>query len=426
MFVLALWHELMSAWQPEIPKPMEAPMRLRHAKESLAALLRADGQAEAPREIAERACGFDVVLRLASGVLNMMHADRPFFTRADNDRWFRRIEMPDTSFAGAKLTDEALAAWTGAGADCRENALEEARRLLESDIESGGVIVRLLPHNGPALAVPRRAETIPLTAAEEPGDRNGYLLALVRQIHAEPFQPAYRKRSVGEPVSGWDARLLAYFWPGPHYGYNETRAAIQTLTEGSGKLAQALIERGGWSKEEQAQAVQLAHDVFKWGGVPQDPDTVTPASVQAVYEAALRDDANAQASMNSGWTKVAAFATAGFEEVADGRPQAIWDSRVATAVISRLERVVPDHVDIAELFPGVGTVPGRGGTRPREQVRQWPSGYGTWRGQVAGSRVVRDIRDILNKGGYGLPQFKGGPTKWTTRNVEMVLFMDGY
>ena len=160
--------------------------------------------------------------------------------------------------------------------------------------------------------------------------------------------------------------------------------------------------------------------------MPQDPDTVTPSSIQAVYEAALRDDANARANMNSGWTKVAAFATAGFEEIEDGRPQAIWDSRVATAVLSRLESVVPAHVDIAELFPGVGTVPGRGGTRPREQLRKWPSGYGSWRGQVAGSRVVRDIRDILNEEGYGLPQLEGGPTKWTTRNVEMVLFMDGY
>ena len=426
MFVLALCHELMSAWHADIPKPMEAPMRLRHAKDSLAALLRADGQVEAPREIAERACGFDVVLRLASGGLNMMHADHPFFTRADNDKWFRRIDMPDTGFAGAKLTDEALAAWTSASADCRENALEEARRLLESDIESGGVIVRLLPRNDPVLAVPRRAEPVPAATAEEPGDRNSYLMALVRRIHTEPFQPSYRKRIVGQPVSGWGARLLAYFWPGPHCGYSETRAAIQTLTEGSGKLAQALIERGGWSKEEQTQAVRLAHDVFKWGGVPQDPDTVTPSSVQAVYEAALRDDANARANMNSGWTKVAAFATAGFEEIEEGRPQAIWDSRVATAVLSRLESVVPAHVDIAELFPDVGTVPGRGGTRPREQLRKWPSGYGSWRGQVAGSRVVRDIRDILNEEGYGLPQLEGGPTKWTTRNVEMVLFMDGY
>jgi hypothetical protein len=424
MFVLAIWHELMSAWHSEIPTPMEALMRLRHAKESLAALLKADGQAEAPREIAERACSFDVVLRLGSGLLNTMHADRQFFTRSDNGRWFTRIEMPDTGFAGARLTDAALAAWTGASVDHREDALEEARRLLESDIESGGVIVRLLPSNVPVPGIPTHAEAV--SADGEPTDRKGYLMALVRQIHAETFQPVYRKRIVGPAVIGWEARLRAYFWPGPHCGYRETLTAMQTLTEESGKLAQALIEHRCWSNEEQTQAVRLAHEVFKWGGVPQDPDTVTPSTVQAVYEAALCDDANAQANMNSGWTKVAAFATAGLEKIEDGRPQAIWDSRVATAVICRLERVVPANVDIAQLFPGVGTVPGRGGTRPREQARKWPSGYRTWRGQVAGSRVVREIRDILNEKSYGLPEFEGGPSKWTTRDVEMVLFMDGY
>jgi hypothetical protein len=200
---------------------------------------------------------------------------------------------------------------------------------------------------------------------------------------------------------------------------------MQALTEASGKLAQVLVGRG-WTVAEQRQAVQLARDVFRWGGVPQDPDTVTPSTVQAVYEAALRDDAAARANMNSGWTKVAAFATAHLEESQSGRPQAIWDSRVATAIVSRLERVVPAHVGIADVFPGVGTVPGRGGTRPRDLARNWPSGYGTWRGQVAGSLVVREIRDILNEEDYSLPQFEGGPVRWTTRDVEMVLFMDGY
>lgn len=418
MFVLALWHELMSAWHPEIAKPMEAPMRRRHAAESLATLLGADGRTDAPREIAERACGFDIVLRLASRQINTMHATNPFFERADNGQWFARVPMPDTGFAGVRLTEAALAAWTSATEAEREKVLEEARRLLESDTESAGIVVRLLPR--------QEAAPAPSAPVAEASDRTGYLEALVRDIHTDPFQPVYRKRPFGAQVTGWDARLMAYFWPGPHHGYRETRAAMQTLTESSGRLAQALSERGHWSEAEQTEAVDLAHAVFEWGGVPQDPDTVTPATVQAVYEAALRDDPAAQANMNSGWTKVAAFASAHREDQDGGRPHAIWDSRVATAIISRLERVVPQHVDIAGLFPGVGTVPGRGGTRPRELARQWPSGYRSWRGQVAGSQIVRDIRDILNAKGYGLPQFEGGPVRWTTRDVEMVLFMDGY
>jgi hypothetical protein len=417
-FLLALWHELMSAWHPEIAKPMEAPMRRRHAMESLARLLRADGRTEAPSEIAERACGFDIVLRLASGQINMMHATNQFFQRADNSQWFTRIPMPGTGFAGVQLTDVALAEWARATGDERGRALADARRLLESDIESGGIIVRLLPRQGPAQAT--------AAALEDATDRTGYLRSLVRDIHAQPFQPVYRTRPSGQPVTGWDARLLAYFWPAPHQGYRETCVAMQTLTESSGQLAQALTKRGAWSEAEQIQAVELAHAVFKWGGVPQDPDTVTASTVQAVYEAALRDDPAAQANMNSGWTKVAAFATAHLEESDDGRPQVIWDSRVATAIVGRLERGIPAHVDIAALFPGVGTVPGRGGTRPRQLVRNWPAGYGSWRGQVAGSQIVREIRDILNEDGYSLPQCNGRPRRWTTRDVEMVLFMDGY
>lgn len=424
--VLALWHELMSAWHPEIARPMAVPIPRRHAQDNLARVLRADGGDETPRAIAERACGFDIVLRLASRQINMMHATSQFFERADNGRWFTRVQMPDTGFAGVQLTDLAIEAWTDATEAERENALEEARRLLESDIESGGVIVRLLPRQQEAHAVVTPEAKAAVVPVAEAHNRMGYLRALVRDIHTDPYQPVYRRRAFGQPVVGWDARLSAYFWPAPRHGYVETRRAMHSLTESSARLARTLAERGSWSAAEQAQAVELAHAVFKWGDVPQDSETVTAATVQAVYEAALSDDPKAKANMNSGWTKVAAFATAHLEEENGGRPQVIWDSRVATAIVARLERVVPDHVEIADLFPGVGTVRGQGGTRPRQPVRKWPSGYASWRGQIAGSRLVRDIRDILNSEGYSLPQFEGGPVRWTTRDVEMVLFMDGY
>jgi hypothetical protein len=398
-------------------------MRQRHAKETLASYLKAGGESEAPRAIAERACGFDIVLRLASGRIDQMHATSKFFDHPDNRQWFTRIP---TRPASVRLTDLALATWKGATEARRETALVEARRLLESDIESGGVIVRLLPRQDAEKANAGCMQDGSAPAEEEPDVRTRYLKALVRDIHAEPFQPVYRRRPTGQRTTGWNERLQAYFWPAPDSGYQKTSAAMQKLTELSGQLAQALTTHGGWNESEQLLAVQLAHDVFKWGGVPQDADKVTPATVQAVYEAALRDDADAQAYMNSGWTKVATFATAHLEEMESGCPQAIWDSRVATAVISRLDRIVPHDTPIADLFPGLGTVPGRGGTRPRDLSRKWPSGYGTWRGQVAGSKIVRDIRDILNEDGYQLPQFEGGPTRWTTRDVEMVLFMDGY
>jgi hypothetical protein len=208
VFVLALWHELMSAWHPEIIKPLEAPIRQRHAKETLASYLQAGGENEAPRLIAERACGFDIVLRLASGRIDLMHATSDFFDHPDNRKWFTRIP---TRPATVRLTDLALATWNGTTEARRETALEEARRLLESDIESGGVIVRLLPRQDAEKTGTDHAEDGSAFFEEEPDMRTRYLKALVRDIHTEPFQPVYRRRPIGKPVTGWDARLQAYF-----------------------------------------------------------------------------------------------------------------------------------------------------------------------------------------------------------------------
>lgn len=423
MRVLALWHELMCEWHPEHKEaPLTVPIRRRHAMDSLARHLRADTGTDPSPEEAERACGFDIVLRLASGQIDTMHATNPFFTRGENGQWFTPVDIEvegrKNPLKGVVLTPAAIALWNDAALAEREQALEYARKLLESDIESQGFVVRLLPKQEAGLATSK-----PLG---ETASRKDYLRALVKAIHAEPFQPIYRKRPFGAPVKGWDARLMAYFWPAPQHGYRETSRSMHAFTENAGQLARVLAARGAWNDIEQAQAIELAHAIFAWGGVPQDPETVTPAAVQAVVQAALDNDAGTQARMNSGWTKVAAFATAHQEESAGGRPQVIWDSRVATALISRLDRLLSARADPAILFPGVGTVPGRGGTRPRTLSRRWPSGYRSWAGQVAGSMLVREIRDILNDDGYPMPLPEGGSGKWTARAVEMVLFMDGY
>lgn len=316
MSVLALWHEVMSEWQPQIDSPMNAPMRRRHAMETLASFLHAAAGPAVTRKQAERACGFDIVLRLASGQIDTMHATNAFFAHPENARWFSAIDMPDTGHKGVELTPAALAMWNDARDAERENALENARKVLESDVESQGFIVRLLPQQENIPAMPRHLEG--------KAGRTDYLRTLVRDIEREPFQPVYRKRPFGALVTGWEARLQAYFWPAPKHGYRETCAAIQSLTGTSAQLIRKLSAGGGWTDAEQRQAVDLAHAVFAWGGVPQDPDTVTPSAVQAVYQAALDDDHAAQARMNSGWTKVAAFATAHLDNSDGGRPQVIW------------------------------------------------------------------------------------------------------
>lgn len=418
MLVLSLWHELKSEWEPGTD-PM-SPMRRRHTRESLARFLGAGDASSHRTALSERACGFDVVLRLASGKIDTMHATYAFFAHEENSQWFAPVDLAVAgrrrTVRGVSLTPAALALWKDAAEQERMRALGDARRLLEGDIESGGTLVRLLPVQ----------ETAPSPVLHPIiGDRKAYVEAVARSIQEEAFQPAYRKRAFGTAVRGWDARLHAYFWPTPSQNYAVTHSNVSVLAERSRRLADALAAQGAWTAAEQQEAVELAHAVFAWGGVPQDPDTVTPNNVQQVYRAALDNDGAARAKMNSGWTKVAAFATAHLEE--HGRSQAIWDSRVAAALTHRLDRLLPVEADLAALFPHLGTVPGRGGTRPRLLSRRWPSGYQTWAGQIAASQLVREVRDVLNSGDYpAMPLAEGGSGKWTTRGVEMVLFMDGY
>jgi hypothetical protein len=133
--------------------------------------------------------------------------------------------------------------------------------------------------------------------------------------------------------------------------------------------------------------------------------------------------------MNSGYTKVAAFGTAWLEEMENGRPQVINDSRVATSLTWRLDRIPQEQgLAPADVFPGLGRVEAaRGGTRPRPLVLDWPNAYQRWSGQFAATSVVLAIRDILNRDD-AYPAMSCGEREvpWTARGVEAVLFMDGY
>lgn len=264
------------------------------------------------------------------------------------------------------------------------------------------------------------------------------LHALVEWVQREAFQPRGRGGSaVGAPVVGWDQRLLSYFWPKPDVGYADERdrfAAFQAL---AAPLADALEQRGGWDSAESLAAVRFADSVFEWGGVRQRLTPATPTRVLEVMYNALGERLRyPTALMNSGWTKVAAFGTAHLEGRPGRTPQVIWDSRVSTAVTWRLDRLLTG-AGIRELpaqLRGIGSVQGRGGSRPRPLELAWGNGYGSWECQFEASRLVARMRDILNAGtrlGTGelhprMPLPDGQAQPWTVRGTEMVLFMDGY
>lgn len=71
-----------------------------------------------------------------------------------------------------------------------------------------------------------------------------------------------------------------------------------------------------------------------------------------------------------------------------------------------------------------GTAPGRGGTRPRQLQYRWPIGYQNWECQLAANVLGSAVRDELNRRTVAFAKQDG--TAWTLREVEAVLFMEGY
>lgn len=448
--VLACWVELTTLWRPAQPDPLATPMPVYSAHANLYVRL-----AENPLY----AYSFDVLLRLCSPYRDTMQATPDFFT-GTNAAWVNRssfangLPKADQSFTKvncACLTDEAINYWKTLPADVRMQASQDAQALLEADVESDAGIVGIVPvqpagypvtdviagSESTVASTPMQSADLRLSVSGHAlSERNAILKQLVDEIDAAPFERMYRRTSLGEPtITGWDKRLEAYFWPHPARGYSYTCDQLQGMLDDARVLAEKLDAapnpETAWSPEEKETAVALANRIFVWGGVPQKPATVTAENVQRVFQNALDARAESTALMNSGWTKVAAFATAHLEQRHPDRTQVIWDSRVATSIIWRLDRILGSSLkqNPRDLFPCIGTVQGQGGTRPRQLLHAWPGGYRKWSAQISGSAIVREIRDILNRPDHGYPRMPlpdGSRTAWTTRGVEMVLFMDGY
>ncbi len=157
--------------------------------------------------------------------------------------------------------------------------------------------------------------------------------------------------------------------------------------------------RSAISREVQAarlRAIVLAWSMLTWGGVTRQ-SAFSEATVEAVFRRALGLGGGDAALMTSGWTKVVAMATALLEGEADRAPHAIWDSRVCSSLVWRLDRMLADlpGTDPGKLFPGSGVVGGRGGTRPRSLMLRWAHPYGRWWGQEAGSvAAVSCLRSV--------------------------------
>ena len=326
---------------------------------------------------------------------------------------------------------------------------------VEYDLVGGDIrILAIIRGGAGALPVRAFAPQPPPPVANPPAPlpagfaRNEILKEIVRWIHSDPFQRRRRNRRIyavpGAPVvTDWENRVREYAYAkkvGPDFirAYRETLPMILNLD--------AIRIEHLWSAAMPTPPAHvvtgisaIAEQVCIWGGVEQ----VSYADAWKVMRDAIVATDNGSL-MNSGWTKVASFAT----DRMVGNEQTIWDSRVATSIIWRIDQilhqgVLSGHITVAQAQSQarqfeLGTVASTSGTRPRGLHYRWPNGYRKWSFHFNGSTLVREIVAILNDPSNGYPRMPQPTfdanfnhtgealTDWTVFGVGLVLFMDGW
>lgn len=329
---------------------------------------------------------------------------------------------------GFRLSGDALHYWDLLPFVSQDLFLNQAEALIQADIETPTDACVILDDAG---IVVIGEDTYPPYVPEATDPDLAFVEALVAWIQDSPFQPMYRRQPVGESLSGWDERLSAFFWPKPRVGYAQNELNLQPIRFRAEPLALKVEQGLDWNESEQGIAVKVARETFALAGTPQAGIRVE--RVRQVFETALGGQPS-DAPLNGGWAKLAEVATAHRE--AEGQSLVAWDGRISTAVISRLDFLLVEAglTEVGSRFADLGTIPGWGGTRPRPLSLVWPDGYRQWPALFAASRLLIQIRDLLNGRTDGggrfcyprMPLPDGGRGSWTLDGVQRVLFCDGY
>ncbi len=336
------------------------------------------------------------------------------------------------------LTEHAVKYWDSLAFAVQDDFMNYAEARVQADIEAPSSDPVVLDDQGIELI---GEDTYPPYVPSADASDEEFLKALVLWIDDAPHQPIYLKQPVGDAVAGWHDRLVSFFWPKPRIGYALYHAAIDPLYYRATELAKS-VDAGSnitssslpWDKEWRDMAVKTAVELFDVSGTPQSG--VTLDNVHKVMQAALSEDFDSNAKMNSGWSFLASAATSYLSEQEGRLPMVWWCSRVASSIISRLDFLLAEAgvTELGQRFQNIGTVPGYGGTRPRQYTLEWPEGYRSWKSQIAASQLVQQMVTLLNteKDNQGnrrfklMPQANGGRGNWTVQGVQTVLFSDGY
>jgi len=378
-----------------------------------------------------RLSGLDALVRyLASpSARNTMQVSHDFLDA--NSVWLEKCDDAVSSrgkqVTGAVLTADSVAIWKALTENNKNLLLKQTRQLASEFFESVW-----------GIDVVDSEEEIPSAPAPAPHDTDecmpyiarglGWVEKFVERVHADPFVAHYLRKAMPPEIHGWGNRLDSYFWPTPLDGPSDTTDALSSHSDALQLLANKVLIHSPWTPEEQSLAVHAAKGIFQWGRVLRSAPT--GAQVRATMEMAIHREAMPSLPpMNSTWTKLAAFSTDHLP-----LPHVIWDSRVATSVTSRLEQLFAE-AGLSQVPYGSPGIPnelgpmqvGRGGTRPRKLNMKWKNAYGRWPAQFAASEFARSLRDHLNANPSKYPKSTSqAATPWTVREVEQVLFMDGY
>ena len=247
---------------------------------------------------------------------------------------------------------------------------------------------------------------------------------IVDHLACVPYQRFFRKQSANyptHPAVGWGARLDAYFWPTPSQDWSISKILVGTFCRRG-----AAIFGASWDPTNttcQKLLIELFEDICAWGNVllPESDMASLAHEIHATLPSIRSDHMPTQARVNSAWTKLYAVI---LPDVC-----VIYDTRVAASLTSILD---PHMIRLAGTqlyapFNALGHLnnAARGGTRPRQLTHSWPNGYMKWPAQIGANRLCRAVRDRLNSK-TGPTYQKADNTPWTLREVEAVLFMDGY
>jgi hypothetical protein len=274
---------------------------------------------------------------------------------------------------------------------------------------------------------PPDVSTIESTTATEtsPGNKKGIERIaedFVTYLREKPFRIRLNGSSwypIQGPVSGWEQRLNAYKWPTGNTGKDwlENQESIQKFINDLNKLRTLWHQTGDEPNQDRAEII---YDSIREWGNPKG----TRRSGKIVATKLVELWSNDISEVDSTLTKLYAFA--------EPSKYVIYDSRVATAILSIAEDIYrfktidgmrQEIVDgrFCKHLPALGRYEGSGGTRPRGfRWKNWPRAYRVVAAQHQANKLCDSIVLYLNKIN------EDGRSDWTLREVEAVLFMEGY